>query len=92
MPCRDYPSDDQWEASQQRDRADKLARMLCTLCGQLESARIWNDYGSTEIHEWWKEHKEQDRKRLAAEAKRQAEEHDLKMREYKRLKKELGIL
>lgn len=72
MPCRDGGPDDYFERSLQ-ERNDKLARVNCKIFEFLESL----DDGTAEslilkdkeVADWWREHKEIDRKRKAAEAK-----------------------
>lgn len=72
MPCRD-DRDDAWVIRDYAERNDKLARINCTLLRELETlddgtveAIILKD---PEVGTWWREHKEFDRRRIAAEEK-----------------------
>lgn len=60
MPCQDY-RDNSYEDT---TKIDKLTRMLCYLCGSCQPKLIKDN---PELSLWWKEHQEQDRKRIASE-------------------------
>lgn len=51
------------------DRINKLTRMLCSLCKHVEKLHptMFGLIGNKELLDWWKEHKEFDRKRLEKE-------------------------
>lgn len=68
MPCCDGgPSLSDWES--QRERADDLARKLCRLCKTLEDKDLKDLICEhTDVHVWWIEHKQEDARRLVAEA------------------------
>ena len=93
MPCRsDYPDID-YEAQNRKRELDKVTRLLCGLCKNVESqGGNVGDFDS-ELAVWWKEHQEADRKREAKEAAEKARqieslERDLLVtkRKLKRLK------
>lgn len=73
MPCRDYESDN-WEnynssreAAKLKKQADKLARIACKAMEALEQNGI-EDFlilKDPEVAQWWKDHKEADRKERA---------------------------
>lgn len=65
MPCRDWGRDEdnsselRSEISSLQSRNDKLARMLCELCGLTDSSDRFSR-ASTELKEWWAEHQKLD--------------------------------
>jgi hypothetical protein len=81
MPCNDGGPPAYYDAYEdQRRRSDELARMLCRLCRRIEELDPDKDYAldlsthliqnDSKLSTWWKEHQEQDAKRLAAEKER----------------------
>ncbi len=73
MPCTQTGSllgDAQLSAQEANENATKLARMLCaTLTLMEKQGDILLDHLNNETEEWWKEHKEIDRKRISKEKK-----------------------
>lgn len=79
MPCNDGGPPSYYDAYEdQRRRSDKLARMLCGLCGRIDALVAEGNIISMDdiahlinkdekLAEWWVKHQEQDAKRLAAE-------------------------
>ena len=67
MPCRD-DRDDAWFASQLQQRNDKLAQMLCWLCGTVElEAGLALITANPTLYDWWKEHQASDETRVLHE-------------------------
>lgn len=87
MPCRDYDTD----PPNYKPELDKVTRMLCAVLTDIDHVNsVFDTHGavitikekitfSREIQEWWKKHKEADRKREEAElaAKRSAESAEI---------------
>lgn len=71
MPCRDDGAElyeERHENRQLRERNDKLAQMLCSLCSFLESNRYTHVFKYISgLSEWWAEHKRIDALRMAKE-------------------------
>jgi len=66
MPCRDETSGQYYERIVVDTRkVDKLTRMLCAVMGSLSPAQVSSC--SQETRDWWKEHQEMDRRRIARE-------------------------
>lgn len=79
MPCRDYESDT-WDYSSEnrklKSQADKLARIACKAMAALEENGI-EDFlilKDDEVAQWWKAHKEADRKEKARIAEKERKE------------------
>lgn len=66
MPCRDDWVENEWRlaaAKENQKKMDKLTSMLCEAMSNLsDDAAV-----SGELTEWWRNHREQDRKRQEAE-------------------------
>jgi hypothetical protein len=66
MPCYDERDSAGWyernisspEIARLKDRNNKLTRLLCEACSNLG-----RDYMSTELLQWWDEHRDLDQKR-----------------------------
>ena len=75
MLCRDAGPDNYWpiECPRCNERADKLTRVACDLARTIEANMgVIQDTTSAlskETRDWWREHKEADRRREEAEAK-----------------------
>ncbi len=74
MPCRDYNEGFSYESPKTQEKLDKVTRLLCGLCRKIEKSKniqvkalLYSTSADEELGEWWKEHQEQDRKRLKAE-------------------------
>lgn len=71
MPCTYY--DDRDYLRMAREDLDKLTRLLCTATKMLEGAHVLDAFRIPSAAEdrllwdWWKEHKERDAKKAAAE-------------------------
>ena len=66
-PCRDGREDYGYkEYAEERRHSERLARMLCEAMQNVEVAGRLNMI-STDLHNWWEDHKERDRIRLQAE-------------------------
>lgn len=79
-------------AMEMKERLNKLTRMLCNTLTKIdEGGGVLLEDLNIETLQWWSDHKELDRRRLAA--KREAEEHThrLDREEYERLKAKLGL-
>ncbi len=94
MPCQSY--EDPRDSANEREIRDKLARIACKALTHIEDA---NDGGleklilqDPEIAEWWREHKEADRKAQAIEElkRRKAEEARRIQEERNRIKAKLS--
>lgn len=79
MPCRDYESDS-WDNSGEvrklKAQADKLARIACKAMDALEQNGL-EDFlilKDDEVAQWWKQHKEADRKEKARIAEKERRE------------------
>lgn len=44
---------------------DELGQHLCFLCGELKEDNLLNQYASKAILKWWKEHQQEDAKRVS---------------------------
>jgi hypothetical protein len=83
MPCRSGDEDCAGESYRTTVKLDKLTRMLCDALTKLErtSVQLVRTL-SLETQEWWAEHKEADRARIAEEERlkgiTQAKAHALK--------------
>jgi hypothetical protein len=88
MPCRDggyeEPSVSSRTYEEARERCDKLAQMLCWVCGELQEKNT-NGVGfkltswaleNSELVDWWEKHQETDAKRVRHEMKAQAAKYD----------------
>lgn len=79
MPCRDYESDSydyHAESVKMKQQADKLARIACKALTALEENGI-EDFlllQDDEVRQWWKQHKEADRREKARVAELQRRE------------------
>ena len=69
MPCYDsrrdeHDSGESWIARAERleKRCDMLTRLLCEAATLLDNYETYEE-ASKELHEWWRKHKEFDRKR-----------------------------
>lgn len=82
MPCHDGREFDvRYETSLEDQRLivdlkahnNKLAQFLCSVMGTLEQEGVIENiaYKNKDVMAWWTEHKEFDRKRLAAEAEQE---------------------
>lgn len=70
MPCRDFRDDDRVIIQENTKKIDKLTRFLCGVMTQLQDRGISINMSENDLkglREWWEQHQEQDRKRLAAE-------------------------
>lgn len=69
MPCHDYGIAEAHYDDCKR-RKDDIVRMFCAVLSRLESEGVVNSYTHEVkgLPEWWEDHKERDRQRLAAEA------------------------
>ncbi len=72
MPCGDNYSntvnDCYSEITDLRARCDKLAQMLCWLCGELEEANSTSCFEqNSRLRDWWIQHKRDDEKRVMSE-------------------------
>ena len=92
MPCYDERSSPGYIYKENREKIDKLTRMLCTVLSSLPSTQVKSL--NKEINDWWAKHQEWDRRRLATEAEARRKE-ELKRRAKAKLteqeRKALGI-
>lgn len=97
MPCR-YEGDD-WGGAVTRDyenslrkQLDELTRLLCGLCTKLDKERFGMP---DDVRIWWRQHQARDqaRRKREQEAARKAKEVERKekLKQYHKLKKELGL-
>jgi len=89
MPCRDYIPDE-YHHMGLRDENDKLTNYLCTMCKAFDSSNM--PIPSNEVAEWWKKHKEEDRKKAEAEAYKKKLQTDKRNALKKLTKKEKKLL
>jgi hypothetical protein len=88
MPCRDYGSDDYYPNQSTvfllKKKVDSLARIACKAMYELEKSptALKSVLSDSEVSDWWKVHKEEDRKERLAQLKR-----ELKAKETEALKK-----
>lgn len=97
MPCNDGgPTISDWQA--QKDRADKLARLLCGLCRELEDINSDDQEGRSifrqvkGLEKWWEAHKRQDAQRLAIEKVKRINERKRKAALKKLTREECRLL
>lgn len=71
MPCRDEGAYDSYGA-EQKEKLDKVTRLLCALCKHIEDYEGVGIYISNvengELKTWWEAHKKADAKRETEEA------------------------
>lgn len=86
MPCRDWTVEDEWRMRDAKEMV-MLRSSLCAVLTKMESnmpkktfeqwmdAIDWKESGVTkdELMTWWEDHKEEDARRRAREAKEAAE-------------------
>lgn len=83
MPCRSGDEECAGETYRVTAKLDKLTRMLCEAMSKLEKTSVQTvRLLSLETQEWWADHKEADRARIAEEERlksiTQAKAHALK--------------
>lgn len=94
MPCRDYEPDS--AVDDMRVRLNKVTALLCGTLHVVEDSN-YNQLLRTlykdvpELREWWKHHKEMDRKREEQEKKDADRERLRKLRMLRKLARELGV-
>ena len=75
MPCSDGGCDAE-DRRETQDRLDKVTRLLCSLLETVDkngNGDLILDAGNSfELADWWKEHQEKDRKRIAEERREEA--------------------
>lgn len=103
MPCRDYGSDDYFYEKNAyatsailKDKADMLARIACKAMYELEKSPEALKFvlSDPEVSEWWKVHKEEDRKARLAQLKQELkkkEQDELIKKAYAKLTEEERI-
>jgi len=63
MPCYDPRNTYDFGRQEVKYEIDKLTRMLCGVCTQIEkSGDMYPIYNTPELGQWWKEHKILDKK------------------------------
>jgi hypothetical protein len=72
-----------------RDEIDKLTNLLCGQCRRLEFSN--QGLMTFEVKVWWDRHKVKDEERRRKEEFERQEQRNRKLREYEKLKKELGL-
>ena len=90
MPCLDggYAREDN---SHYREKINYLTDLLCKQCTEIEENFSFV-HMHPEVLEWWKEHKEEDKKRLRAERLRKKESIQYKKTQMKELQEEIEEL
>lgn len=95
MPCRDdwvgpvSSYDYKHEAALQK-RNDELAKLLCSLCREVENGGL-NDIMPKPVVSWWKKHKAADEAREKAERDAKKAKYDQLKDEWEKLGEELGL-
>ena len=80
MPCMDYRDEPSVIIRENTDKIDNLTQLLCGVMRQLDTRGIKLHFGKdvAGLKTWWKNHQEQDRRRIEAEQQAANEKRDRK--------------